>query len=1773
MFTRIRALLQPAHVRDFDPFAPQAPGDEMLALEPRILLDAALAETFEEVSGGGRTFASDRPVVDLNGGAEGGTDHAVDYPDRLVSSTLASEDAFVLDPEGELAALEIAFGGDLQEDMDAVRVGDRIVTLSRDAELSDVRVGEGLFDVSYDATTRTMRIVDAVAPGEPVSARDVSRLVQTIEYGNLSLEERRGTITVDFTAVDAEGNRSAPSRSTVSVDVTSGTPYADLDPNGDNSVDGLYRATFREGDNDGVAIADLDIAIEGSEQTPIKQAYITLSNPQDGDELLLQIPDDIEDVTAHTRRLEDGSIRVTIFGSTDSDAENFERMARVIQSVQFVNDSEDPSEVTRLISVRLQQGQVWGLPTRLRVDVVPRNDAPTVDLDTVEREPYGPDYRARWIEGDPAVGIIAPGLNDIEDVDDDTLEGATIVVANAEAGDALIVQDNLPDGIRASFEAGGTQITLSGTATKEAYGRALEAIRFRSDPDRPVAGERHVNVTVRDPLTRSNTATAYITVEGVNTPPEHVPGGPLDRQQEGLDGTALLPVRAADSFRDRDDTDIAYALGPDAPAWLNIDADTGIITGTPPADASQVPDPQTGRPGRYAVTVVATDPQGASGEATVVYLIGNPAPVAANDAASAGDGGPPITGSVIAGREGEGRDVDPDGDAIRVERVEGAPGNVGEPVPGSAGGTFVLRADGTYTFDPGRDFLALAPDEARTTQVTYGITDDQGGTDTATLVVTVLGTNNAPVAQDDALRAAADRPASGNLLIDNGAGPDRDPDGDRIRIVRVNGEPLVAGERVTLASGASLAVQPGGGYTYDPGRAFEALPLGETARDTFTYTIRDPFGLRSTATATVTVRGTNEPPIPLDPTRPPADPTDPDGPPTDPRDPRQPPVDPDNYIPIQAHLDGETMEPFALRPWFGDPDRGDVLTVSVDETALPDDLTFDPATQSLSGTFAADASQGGRGGVYVVPVTVTDRAGATFTTNLTITVANPEPIARDDRFAVTVGDTVSGNALANNGAGRDVDPDGDELRVSEPTTPVGGSEGGRFLFRPNGAVRFDPAADFDDLARGQTRETTATYTVTDDEGGRATATVTVTVTGANGAPVAEDVPDRRGIDARPLAPFRASEHVRDADGDRLSYRLAPGAPDWLAIDADTGRVTGTPPADASQNGPDGNGRYPVTVLVGDGEAETALDVVWTIRNPAPEAANDAMRTDADRPVAGNVLRNDVDPDGDRLSIEPGRAAGTAGGLFVFRADGTVRFDPRGEFADLSANESRVTRATYTVTDNEGGTSTATVTVRVGGTNAAPEASPADRQRGVDARPIAAFDASALVTDRDGDALRFALGPDAPDWMAIDPRTGTVTGTPPRDASAGGPAGDGTYAVTIRVSDGEASVDLPVTWRIVNPGPDARDDTMRVPGDRAARVDLLANDTDPDGDRIRVVEIEGVPMRTGDAMDLPSGARLVMHGPNDLRWVPGPDHRALAVGATVSETFRYTIVDAQGARSTATARVEVHGTVAPEVPWCPAPPEVVLPPADPYPPLLPPFRGDPILTVAIEEIDRLGPPVAIDPYSPVPILTQALEGIERLGGDVSLFGTPSLREALDRVTDGDASDARWRLLVGDVFRGHELTVGGVTFRSTVAGDVLFLDLGSFGGAGYDAWRVRGDGGGRIAMLDRNIAQIERPAHRDHVHLDVHARGPDGVRRVVPLRVDTVWGEIRAEGAMRTSEPPAPRVTFADRARLALQAAEPNVPVVGNGLVVDLAKPLARPADGMCVPDDDGGPPSR
>ncbi|MCP4538326.1 MAG: tandem-95 repeat protein [Chloroflexi bacterium] len=161
-------------------------------------------------------------------------------------------------------------------------------------------------------------------------------------------------------------------------------------------------------------------------------------------------------------------------------------------------------------------------------------------------------------------------------------------------------------------------------------------------------------------------------------------------------------------------------------------------------------------------------------------------------------------------------DDDPDGDGLTVIAV-------GDPVSGTA------TTDGSMVvFTPTQDFSG-------TVVFAYTISDPGALTDTAAITVSVGGSNDPPVAQNDVATTDEDMPVTIDVL-DN----DSDPDGQTLFLSAVG--------------------MPANGSTGIAGDAVDYTPDADwSGTDIFTYTTSDGE-LTDTATVTVTVYLLNDPP-------------------------------------------------------------------------------------------------------------------------------------------------------------------------------------------------------------------------------------------------------------------------------------------------------------------------------------------------------------------------------------------------------------------------------------------------------------------------------------------------------------------------------------------------------------------------------------------------------------------------------------------------------------------------------------------------------------------------------------------------------------------------------------------------------------------------------------------------------------------------------------------------------------------------------------------------
>lgn len=227
----------------------------------------------------------------------------------------------------------------------------------------------------------------------------------------------------------------------------------------------------------------------------------------------------------------------------------------------------------------------------------------------------------------------------------------------------------------------------------------------------------------------------------------------------------------------------------------------------------------------FGVRITSVGPGGEEGRedslklvATASEVVPNTAPDAHEDIFTA-DEDNTVSGNVLVDN-GNGADVDYDGDPLIVMPT---------PVEGPANGTLELDPDGMFTYVPDADFFG-------TDSFTYEVSDDQGGTTTATVILDIQPVNDDPVAMDDQMRLMQTEDAGliGSLdVIANDT--DVDNTNDALFVTAINGMEVAPGGEVYIGNEVYVFLEADGRTLSYSDPDYEE-PFG------FEYTVSDGAG-------------------------------------------------------------------------------------------------------------------------------------------------------------------------------------------------------------------------------------------------------------------------------------------------------------------------------------------------------------------------------------------------------------------------------------------------------------------------------------------------------------------------------------------------------------------------------------------------------------------------------------------------------------------------------------------------------------------------------------------------------------------------------------------------------------------------------------------------------------------------------------------------------------------------------------------------------------------
>jgi PKD repeat protein len=616
--------------------------------------------------------------------------------------------------------------------------------------------------------------------------------------------------------------------------------------------------------------------------------------------------------------------------------------------------------------------------------------------------------------------------------------------------------------------------------------------------------------------------------------------------------------------------DLAVTTAEDTPLEVVLpasdpDGDELTVTYTQPAHGSF--DGTTYRPeanfhGPDSFTYTATDPDSESDSGTVSITV-----TPANDAPNVDDVTLETDEDTALPIALAGTDIDSD----PLSFTTSAPGH----------GTF---AGGVYTPAPNYN----GPDS-----FTYTASDGHGGTDTATVTITVRPRNDPPVAGDQAVETDEDTPLAITLAA-------TDVDGDALTY--------------TVATGPQHGSWDGSIYT---------PALNYHGADGFTFTVEDGHGGAATGTIQITVRPVNDPPnvddLALETDEDTPVPvalagTDVDGDSltlgnTDPVHgtfaggvytpaPNYHGIDSFTYTANDGHGGTDTATvTITVRPRNDAPRADDQSLTTLEDTPLPvtltgADLDGDPLTFSIVAGPSHGQLTGTAPSLTYTPAasfngtdhftfTASDGAAGSnvATVTLTVTPVDDPPVA-NDQSRTTPEDTPITLTLTAN------EPDGDPLTFTVVTGPAHGTLTGT---APN--LVYTPAAHYHG-------PDTFVFRVNDGHSDSNLATVAITVTPVNDAPAC----DAAQIDGAQLWPPNHQwvalqiDGLTDADGDTVTVEATAVRQDEPVNDVADGNTspdaTLAPLQVRSERSGQGDGRvYHVSFRGSDAQGGTCAGTV------------------------------------------------------------------------------------------------------------------------------------------------------------------------------------------------------------------------------------------------------------------------------------------------------------------------------------------------------------------------------------------------------------------------------------------------------------------------------------------------------------------------------------------------------------------------------------------------------
>jgi len=600
---------------------------------------------------------------------------------------------------------------------------------------------------------------------------------------------------------------------------------------------------------------------------------------------------------------------------------------------------------------------------------------------------------------------------------------------------------------------------------------------------------------------------------------------------------------------------------------------------------------------------------------------------------------------------------DVDGDDLTYSIID-------EPDEGSVS----IEADGTFHFTPGNDFQDLGVGDSREVSFEVQVSDGNGGIDTQSITITVVGQNDGPAAETLTVQTDEESNVTGQLVAS-------DIDGDNLTF-----------SMAEQPSEGLVSINADGSFSFSPENDFQDLGVGESRETSFSYQVSDDNGGTSVETVTITVNGTNDVPVIGNIT---------------------------NVVGSQD--EAESIASMAMS--FNEDGRSGDFAIAENLTNFPTEAitvelrfssTEAPNPSDTNGTSLFSYNVAGSDNEFLLFSDSSGSLGVYINGQRTLMDVDMDSLFDGDYHHLAVSwDSNNGEISVY------VDGDLGDTATAQVGNPIntGGtmtlgqeqdSLGGGFATNQQFSGKIADVQIFNEVRDAELIETDANTggTVSNDNSlihafnfNHSDDNSVINQGAGNdldysGSIIVEDselpaqVGDVELIALEDNGVITGSLNANDVDGDDLSFSLVESPVEGTVNIGDDGQFTFDPGSDFQDLGVGETREVSFTYQIDDGNGgiESATETVTVLgSNDGPVATVDMAIGSEDSVLSGNVLTNDSDVDGDSLSVQNTGTFDTDHGSITINADGSFDYTPDANFNGTDSFEVTVTDGTTTTT--------------------------------------------------------------------------------------------------------------------------------------------------------------------------------------------------------------------------------------------------------------------------------------------------------------------------------------------------------------------------------------------------------------------------------------------------------------------------------------------------------------